>query len=87
MEFEYRIICDALDKAEIVFETEDIVDVDMDIDRVYFHLIGEAKEYIIRMWDACNEGNATVVRYSLYKDSDRGGADELLESTFVDINE
>ena len=87
MEFEYRIIGDALNKAEIAFEPEDIVDVDMDIDRVYFHLEGEDKEYIIRMWDAFNEGNATVVRYSLYKDSDRGGADELMESTFVDIKE
>lgn len=72
------LIYEALQKAGIVFEPQDILNADMDLDRVYFNIKDEPKDYIIRMWNI----GAEEVEYSLYKDNDRGGADELTSGVY-----
>ena len=73
------LICEALQKAGIAFDPQDLLNVDMDLDRVYFNLKNEPKDYIIRMWNIGPE----EVDYSLYKDNDRGGADEIAAGVYV----
>ena len=83
MNFEYRLICEALEGAEIDFNVNDICNVVMDADQISFTITGCPDSYFVRMWDMRDWEDKVVVEYSLYKANLMSGADLVFDSLFI----
>ena len=83
MAFEYQLICDALNGAEIEFDMNDICNVEMDADYLNFSIKGASDAYFIRLWDMQDWDNKVVIEYSLYRANVMNAADLLFDSIFI----
>ena len=83
MEFGRKLVSDIMTEAGLEIRPEDILEVDMesDIDRIYFTLVDGEDGYYIRVWDMLT-GKKSGIEYTLFKANDKNGADEVAEGFY-----